>query len=308
MHVAAFLRPILLSHLRVVLSHADQRLTSADSWESLSACVRERPVDVVVVDPGANGAIQVGPVIALRERYPSLPVTLYTVLSPVMMRAALQLSGHGVQHVVLHRFDDEPARFLGLLEAQLSHAVSDALLECLSRPLMSLTPPVARALERLYRRPDRYFTADDLAAAAGVTARTLYRQFEGAGLASPRVVVMSARVLRAYTLLRDPGIPIEEVSAKLGYSSPRMFARHMREAVGRTPREVRAAMNDKQFVAALVELLVDGWRSAAPAAGGAAPAAPAAGAPPRHAIAAAEVVLSIAPVVDADVATEGGRV
>ena len=119
MHVAAFLRPILLSHLRVVLSHAGQRLTSAVSWESLSQCVREQAADVVVVDPGADGTIQSGPVMALRERYPTLPLTVYTVLSPIMMRAAVQLSSHGVQHVVLHRYDDEPPRFLELLESQL---------------------------------------------------------------------------------------------------------------------------------------------------------------------------------------------
>ena len=213
-------------------------------------------MDVIVVDPGADGTVRPAPVMALRERYPSLPVTLYTVLSPVMMRAALELSAHGVQQVVLHRFDDEPSRFLELLESQLNHALSDALMERLSGPLSVLTPPVGRAVERLLRRPDRFFRAEDLAGAAGVTARTLYRQFEAAGLASPRTVVMSARVLRAYTLLRDAAIPIEEVSAKLGYSSPRMFARHMRETVGRTPSEVRAAMNDEEFVAALARLLI----------------------------------------------------
>ena len=258
MHAAALLRPVLLSHLRVVLSHADQRLTSAGSWEMLAGCLRDHAVDVVVVDPGVDGTVRAAPIIALRERYPSLPITLYTVLSPVMMRAALELSAYGVRQIVLHRFDDEPSRFLELLESQISHGVSDAVMEGVAASLSLLTPPVARAVERLFRRPDRFFRAEDLAAAAGVTARTLYRPFEVAGLASPRTVVMSARVLRAYTLLRDAAIPIEEVSAKLGYSSPRMFARHMREAVGRTPREVRSEMDDQSFVRAMVALLVGG--------------------------------------------------
>jgi HJR/Mrr/RecB family endonuclease len=49
---------------------------------------------------------------------PDLPLVLYTPLTPNAIRAVVSAAKLGVEHVVLHRFDDEPKRFRELLEQE----------------------------------------------------------------------------------------------------------------------------------------------------------------------------------------------
>lgn len=88
----------------------------------------------------------------------------------------------------------------------------------------------------------------DLAAAAGMNTRTLYRHLEPAGLTRPRMLVVSARLLRAYSYLRDPGRAIKDVARKAGYHSAWQLAQQMRELTGMTPRRARQALGAEEFV------------------------------------------------------------
>ena len=58
-------------------------------------------------------------------RNASLPVIVYTTLAPASMRHVMRLARLGVQHVVLNRFDDEPRRFLELIERVPAHPVAE---------------------------------------------------------------------------------------------------------------------------------------------------------------------------------------
>ena len=109
------------------------------------------------------------------------------------------------------------------------------------------------AIEQLFRSPSRFHTTQDLSSAAGTNIRTLYRQLESAGIHSPRLLVASARLLRAYALLRDPGRQIKEVAAKVGYHSQYQLTQHMRTLTGHTPRTVRMYVEPEQFVMLLTE-------------------------------------------------------
>ena len=64
-------------------------------------------------------------------------------------------------------------------------------------------------------------------------------------------LVASARLLRAYSLLRDPGRQIKEVAAKVGYHSQYQLTQHMRTLTGHTPRTVRTHIEPEQFVTLL---------------------------------------------------------
>lgn len=254
MDVVAHLPPPLLAHLRAVLG-ADHTLTPAHGWTSLEDAVRRRPSDVAVVDPGADGTVRTEEIVGLVRHYPSLPVLIYTVLSPQTMRAVVELSAHGVNQVVLHRFDDEPRRFLQTLEQQPGVTLSDALLDRLSVPLALLPASLVRAVEQLFRRPLGFASADDLARVATMPRRTVYRVLEAAGLASPSTLVRAARLLRAYAYLRDSGHSVEDVAAKLGYSSRQLFGRHVREAFGVAPIDLRRRVAAPECVARLAALL-----------------------------------------------------
>jgi AraC-like DNA-binding protein len=248
--VLSYLQPPLLAHLRVVLG-SHYALTSCDQWSTLSDSVRDASFDIVVADPFAEGVSRVAELVALVDASPWTPFVVYTTVSPPTLRAVAELVRAGASHVLLHRYDDEPRRFLELLDRLPGYALSSALLRQIGPGLGQLTPPVARAVERLFRRPTVFVTAGDLAASAEVTVRTVYRQLAAAGFESPRMLIVGARLLRAYAYARAPGQSLEEVAHRLGYSAPRMLTRHMREMVGITPRAARRRMRVDEFVATL---------------------------------------------------------
>ena len=257
MQVVVFLPPSLLSHLRVVLSR-DHIVRSADSWDEVEEIVRRNSIDVAVLDPTTEGPGGTESIRELVQRHPSLPLIVYTSLSPQALRAVVALAKYGVEHVVLHRFDDDPRRFLALIERLPGYALGEMLLELLSEPIGRLPLSVARAIERLVRSPSQFFGTSDLAAASGVTVRTLYRQLDAAGLASPRLVVQGARILRAYSYLQDRGTLLENVASKLGYSAPRILSRQIQQWSKLTPSELRQRMSPEAFVRLLAARMRQG--------------------------------------------------
>jgi hypothetical protein len=62
--------------------------------------------------------------------------------------------------------------------------------------------------------------------------------------------------------MRDPGLLLEDIAAKLGYQSPRLLTRQMQEATGMTPTEVRNSLTSREFVAMLGARLVTSSRTA----------------------------------------------
>jgi AraC-like DNA-binding protein len=184
-----------------------------------------------------------------------VPVVVYTPVSPLSFQAIAELARHSARHVtpqvVLHRYDDEPARFLALLERQAASSLSVGILELVNPALAALPQPLARAVERLIRQPTDFHSVADVARSAQVTVRTAYRHLAIAGFSSPRALVVGARLLHAYAYARDPRQSLDMIAAKVGYSAPRMVTKHMREALGETPRIVRRQMRPPDFVNAL---------------------------------------------------------
>jgi len=253
--VVALLPRQLNSHLTIVLG-SQHTLTGAAGWDELLSAVQQRMTDILVVDPVFAGVARTDVVREIHQRYPSLPIVIYTTLSATSMRAILALGRIGIEHVVLNRFDDERQRFLDLLERIPGQALSDQILRLLAPELAKLPVTMVRAVEQLFRSPGRFKNAQDLSAAAGTILRTLYRQLDTAGIHSPRLLVAAARLLRVYALLRDPGRQIKEVAAKAGYHSQYQVTQHMRALTGYTPRMVRSYVEPDQFV----KLLADGVR------------------------------------------------
>lgn len=252
MDVVAFLPRPLLSHLRIVLG-SEHSLTPVFSWSELLATVKHLATDIVVADPAAGGAAEVEALEELRRQYPSLPVIVYTSLAPTSIKAIVRLAKSGIEHVVLNRFDDEPRRFLELIEGIPAFALGDRMLKQLAGPLSCLPIVVVRAIDQLFRSPSRFRSTQDLADAAGMNLRTLYRNLEPAGIYSARSLVVAARLLQAYAYLLDPGRSIKEVAAKAGYHSPFQLSQQMREMTGMTTEQVRREVNGDALIALLAE-------------------------------------------------------
>ena len=113
---------------------------------------------------------------------------------------------------------------------------------------------IGRAVETaLPRSPAHFQGARDLAAASGTTPRALYRHMVAAGMPSVRIMMVTARLVRAYAYLRDPGRSVKEIAARVGYSRPWQMQKQMRELTGYAPSEVRTALQPDQFVTLLAQ-------------------------------------------------------
>ena len=231
------------------------RVTAVLSSGELTEVVRTQLIDSVLVDPGSPSMMSVSDVVAFLHAFPSLPVIPYTSLSAAAMKAIGELAPHGIAQVLIHRVDDSPARLLYALRSRQVDPLARAVLLRLEPKLAQLSGRVRPAVERLFREPQAFFAVGDLADSAGVNVRTLYRQFETAGLASPRLVVLCARMLRGYLWLREPAHASSDVVHKLGFSSRQQFARVLSRLAGVTPREVQRRPDDERFAARMVALL-----------------------------------------------------
>jgi len=244
--VAAFLPSRLLAHLKHVFADEPELLV-ASSWEELESFIRRKPVSVVILDPSADGNLNVGAVAGLLKRYPSLPLIGYVTLHAPAFKANAQLGRLGLEDVVLHRFDDAPDRFLERIEQVQGNALSHRVIEELHDSLRQLPRRLNVTIENMFDQPHRYSSALDLAI-DGVPIVAIYRNLDAAGLGSPKRLLIAAKVLRGFGYLRDPGYSVLDVSFKLGYKTPRIFSHHWVSVFGVTPARVRRRLTDEAAV------------------------------------------------------------
>lgn len=249
MHVVALLPRNLLSHLRIVLGE-HHSLSTAENAAELYSMLRSSDVDVMIIDPATYEWESDGVLEEIVAAHPQVPAVAYTALTPGAMRQVIRLARVGLQHVVLNRFDDEPSRFLELIERAPAHPLAEAMLQELAVPLRALPVIVTRSIEQLFRSPGRVKNTQELARLAGMIPRTLYRHMMPVGL-QPRQLLICARLLRTYTLVREPGVRVKEVAFKLGYADPDHLTEQLREWTGCSPRDLRSTLTPDQFVRVL---------------------------------------------------------
>jgi AraC-like DNA-binding protein len=252
--VAAFLPARLLTHVRHVFADEPELLIAA-SWQELESFIRRKPVSVVVLDPAADGTMNVEAVAGLLKRYPSLPLIAYVTLHAPQFSAVAQLGRLGLKEVVLHRFDDAPEGFKERVERVEGNALTHAVVEGLRERLGHLPRQLSVAIENLFEQPHRYSSALDLATEAGIAVVSVYRNIDAAQLGSPKKLLIAAKVLRGFGYLRDPGYTVLDVSVKLGYKTARIFSQHWVTVFGLTPARVRTRLTDAAAVQSVLAWL-----------------------------------------------------
>ena len=254
MSVAAFLPARLLTHVKHVLAD-DPELMVASSWEELESIIRRKPISVVVLDPSADGTMNVSAVGGLLKRYPSLPLIAYVTLNAPAFNAVAQLGRLGLEDVVLNRFDDAPERFRERIERVQSNALTHTVIEAIDGRLNQLPRQLSVTIENLFDQPHRYSSALDLAMEAGIAIVSVYRNLDTAQLGSPKRLLVAAKVLRGFGYLRDPGYSVLDVSIKLGYKTARIFSQHWVSVFGITPARVRTRLTDDAAVESVLRWL-----------------------------------------------------
>ena len=215
----------------------------AASWTEVLAGIRARPVELAVLDPTLAGEPRAQELERLRLLFPSLPLILYTALTPQLAAVLLALGQRGIRQVIFVRYDDHPERLREVLEREATGAASRRLLDQLADRLSPLPTELRWVLEEALRTPEEVQTVGRLAARARVDRRTCERWFTRVGLPTPRHFLAAARVLFAHRLLQDPGFTIEDVSARLGYAQVKTLQQHARTYLGLTAGEMRLSLS-----------------------------------------------------------------
>jgi AraC-like DNA-binding protein len=218
-------------------------MAHATTWDTALTTIRNRPVELAVVDPLLGGVASATEIQRLRVLFPSLPLVLYTTLSPATARVLLALGQSGIHHVVFSRYDDHPARLREVLGQQEARSTSRQLLDQLAGVLAPLPSELRWVLETVLRAPPELQTVQQVAARARVDRRTFQRWFQRLGLPSPRQFLAAARVLYAHRLLQDPGFTIEDVATRLGYAQTKTLQLHARAYLGLTAGEMRLGLD-----------------------------------------------------------------
>jgi AraC-like DNA-binding protein len=234
----------------------------ATSWDSVLHTIRSRPVEIAIVDPLMAGEARSQEIQRLHLLFPSLPLILYTSLTPQIASVLLALGQCDVRHVVFSRVDDHPERLREVIEAEEMHAASHQLLGQLAGALAPLPRELRWVLEEALRTPGTVQTIQQVAARARVDRGTCARWFARAGLPSPRHFLAAARVLYAHRLLQDPGFTIEDVAQRLGYAQTKTLQQHARSYLGLTAGEMRLSLTPGDATRRILE----GFLAPAPAA------------------------------------------
>ncbi len=259
MHVAACVQPAKLSRLQGAAGSAHSVHAALD-WAHADSIIRRHPVDVLVVDPQFDTPAEARSdrIRAVRNRYRSLPMIVYSILAAQTLRPLVELGREGMEQLILFGLDDDPQHLRQMLERQPGIVLSERLLGHLQRPLSRVPASVAGALERLIRNPSVFRGVPDLAAAAGVPRRSLYRHFERAGFVTPRELVAGARLLRGYAFLREPAYSLEAVADHVRFTDSDALTKAMKWGVGMTPGRARDRMGPEEFVARLAARIAPG--------------------------------------------------
>src|SRR5712664_727080 len=138
----------------------------ARDWDEALATIRTRPVELAAVDPQLEGSPSAHEIARLRMLFPSLPLIVYTGLSPATAAVLLALGHSGIQAVVFNRLDDHPARLREVLALEEARSASRQLLDQLAAGVAALPSELRWVVEEGLRAPADLLTVQQVAAPA----------------------------------------------------------------------------------------------------------------------------------------------
>src|SRR5438132_3473645 len=121
-------------------------VAQVSTWDDVLTSIRGRPVELAVVDPLLSGQGRSQEIERLRVLFPSLPLMLYTTLTPRTAGVLLALGQRGIQHAVFANYDDHPSRLREVLGSGASASPSWSRSEEHTSELQSHSDLVCRLL------------------------------------------------------------------------------------------------------------------------------------------------------------------
>lgn len=221
----------------------------ADSWASALDLIRTNPVEMAVVDPLLGDLVRLQGIERLQALFPSLPLMIYTELSPATAASLLRLGRAGIERAVFQRFEDGPKALRAAIAHELDHSASREVIRSVQQLLAGLPTAVSDALDAVLHDWGGGSTVNELVERSHFSRRTCERLFIKAGLPSPKEVMILLRLLYAHRLLLDPGHTVEDVALKLGYRKAKTLQRHLHAVFGVSAGDLRISMTAQEALA-----------------------------------------------------------
>lgn len=253
MTIAAYLTPRQIDVVTQVLGRAN--LFRARSWEDLDWRLGNAGATLALIDPAADGSMNVCAAIRILTCHGSTPVVAYVTLTYENLSAVARLSRHGLAGVLLSPQEDDGAELHKLLKRFTGDRVAHGFLALVEARLRGLEPRLFVAVQDVFERPERYKTATDIARESNLSTKHLYRAFKKAQLGTPRKLLTAAKVLRGFAYLQERTEPIHCVCTKLGYSGTRAFSIQVRKIFGCSPSDLRRVPKSRHILEYVFEWL-----------------------------------------------------
>src|SRR4051812_18302010 len=239
LQVTAFVREGLRSRLIDAVGTL-MNVRCADNWDDLLELIRTKPVDVTVIDPSADGQTRSDLVERLSTLFPSMPIVLYTTMTPALAPTLLGLGLRGVRDLVLSDVDDQPPKLAQTLFSAASRSTRarlyDIMFQILGDAPLSLIGALIDSLVGAFQRDEARDPATALGFPVGGDESAFLGRLSGAS-----VLILCVRTLYARLLLQDPGYTAEDVSRKLRYESVLDLISDTTQIFGSTPGRLRLA-------------------------------------------------------------------
>ncbi|MFE3515097.1 AraC family transcriptional regulator [Streptomyces sp. NPDC059166] len=229
----------------------DQRCTTVagqDVADSMSLGVRtwgepHRAGSTVMLSGTYQAPNEVG-----RRLLAGLPAMLVQPASaaraPLIAMLAAEVDKEDIgQEVVLDRLLD--LLLVNVLRAWLTEPGTGAPLRFRAQS----DPVVGQAIRLLHEQPGRPWTVASLATAVGVSRAALARQFTELVGEPPISYLTGWRLALACEMLRDPGLSVAHVAAKVGYSGPFALSTAFKRELGVSPKEFRQGKRPRESTA-----------------------------------------------------------
>ncbi len=171
----------------------------------------------------------------------------------------LRLGGYGLRHVVNVRGREG----WSLLRTFLTDATTEpapAIRRSIGQAVCDLPHDAGRFFDALIWLAPRVQTAKALSAQFGFCASTMSSRFLRIGLPSPKRYLAETRLLFAAAMLEDSFASVACVAARLRYSSPQSFARHVRRTLGLTVSAFRYRYSGMRMIPRYIAQLIEPHR------------------------------------------------
>lgn len=242
---AAMVATVLLPAERARLEAAGQGCFGTlhrESIDDATQAVRQGAADALFLSVHRCGESDLPRVARFVHEFPHVPAV--ALISHADARAAgrlLGLGASGVRTIVDITAADGWQRLREVMREPASPAVA-AIMAGIDADIDGVPPDCRLFFELVVRRAPSTGTVVTLARALRSVPSSFMSRFFRAGLPSPKVYLVHARLVHAAFLFASEGYSIADVAHRMEYSSPQSFSRHLGALLGLTAGEFRRRM------------------------------------------------------------------